>query len=340
MTREYSAVSNIKDRVNRKSVEDSIISIQQKLKLYKCIPQNGLVIYAGINSDEKRILIDFEPYKPLKTSIYKCDSVFHTEFLDYLFTDDSAYGFIIIDGESTLLGIVKGTDKKILYEYKVSLPNKQGRGGQSQNRFQRIREEKRKNYITKVCEFIHKYYINDDKVNVENFVLAGSAELKNELYNSSSLDPRIKNKIICLIDTCYGSINGFNQAILESKEMLSNTKLKKEIELLSDFFNEINKETLMVSYGRRDTITALEAGCCKILILSEKYPEDEIEELIQKYSDKTIIKIISDTTTEGTQFYKGFGGIGSILRYQYNFEHSNDYDYDYEFDNEFDNDFI
>jgi len=30
---------------------------------------------------EKRLLIDFEPYRPINTSVYLCDSRFHVEAL-------------------------------------------------------------------------------------------------------------------------------------------------------------------------------------------------------------------------------------------------------------------
>jgi peptide chain release factor subunit 1 len=61
----------------------AITSTQQKLKLYTRIPDNGLVIYCGTiltdDGKEKRVNIDFEPFKPINTSLYLCDNKFHTE---------------------------------------------------------------------------------------------------------------------------------------------------------------------------------------------------------------------------------------------------------------------
>ena len=78
----------------RLSVLGAITSTQQKLKLYNRIPENGLVLYCGIiltdDGKEKRVNIDFEPFKPINTSLYLCDNKFHTEVrrcnLDRLFT--------------------------------------------------------------------------------------------------------------------------------------------------------------------------------------------------------------------------------------------------------------
>lgn len=67
----------------RLSVLGAITSTQQKLKLYNRIPDNGLVIYCGTiltdDGKEKRVNIDFEPFKPINTSLYLCDNKFHTE---------------------------------------------------------------------------------------------------------------------------------------------------------------------------------------------------------------------------------------------------------------------
>ena len=47
------------------------------------VPPNGLVVYCGtiVTSEgkEKKVNIDFEPFKPINTSLYLCDNKFHTE---------------------------------------------------------------------------------------------------------------------------------------------------------------------------------------------------------------------------------------------------------------------
>ena len=100
---ELGAAANIKSRVNRNSVITAITSVQAKLKLYNKVPANGLVIYCGeiITEDgkEKKVNIDFEPFKPLTHSLYLCDNQFHTEALNALLADDSKFGFIIMDGK-------------------------------------------------------------------------------------------------------------------------------------------------------------------------------------------------------------------------------------------------
>lgn len=57
------------------------------------VPPNGLVVYTGTimtdDGKEKKVNIDFEPFKPINTSLYLCDNKFHTEALNELLESDN-----------------------------------------------------------------------------------------------------------------------------------------------------------------------------------------------------------------------------------------------------------
>lgn len=57
-----------------------------------------------------------------------------------------------------------------------------------------------------------------------------------------------------------------------------------------------------------------------------------LEWLAEKYKDfGATLEFVSDKSSEGNQFVKGFGGIGAMLRYKVNFEQLADYDDEDEF---------
>ena len=117
------------------------------------VPPNGLVLYTGTiltdEGKEKKVNIDFEPFKTINTSLYLCDNKFHTEALSELLESENKYGFIVMDGNGTLFGTLSGNTREILHKFTVDLPKKHGRGGQSALRFARLRMEKRHNYVRK-----------------------------------------------------------------------------------------------------------------------------------------------------------------------------------------------
>ncbi|KAI4519440.1 peptide chain release factor eRF1/aRF1 [Schizophyllum commune] len=273
LTQEYGTASNIKSRVNRLSVLAAITSTQQRLKLYNRVPPNGLVLFVGTiltdEGKEKKVSFDFEPHKPINTSLYLCDNKFHTEALQELLESDSRFGFIVMDGNGTLFGTLAGNTREVIHKFTVDLPKKHGRGGQSALRFSRLRDEKRHNYVRKVAELAVQHFITNDKVNVQGLVLAGSADFKTELSQSDMFDPRLAAKVIKVVDVSYGGENGFNQAIELAAESLANVKFVQEKKLIQRYFDEISQDTGKYCFGVDDTLKALELGAVETLIVWE-----------------------------------------------------------------------
>ncbi|CAO0798082.1 unnamed protein product [Mucor circinelloides] len=273
LVNEQGTASNIKSRVNRLSVLSAITSTLHRLKLYTKVPPNGLVLYCGTivtdEGKEKKVNIDFEPHKPINTSLYLCDNKFHTEALSELLETDSKFGFIVMDGHSTLFGTLAGNTRDIIHKFSVDLPKKHGRGGQSALRFSRLREEKRHNYVRKVAELAVNFFITNDKVNVSGLVLAGSADFKTELSQSDLFDSRLQAKIIKVVDVSYGGENGFNQAINLAADSLANLKFVHEKKLIGSYFDEISQDTGKYCFGVSDTLKALELGAVENLLVWE-----------------------------------------------------------------------
>ncbi|KAJ1310482.1 hypothetical protein OPQ81_007215 [Rhizoctonia solani] len=273
LTQEYGTASNIKSRVNRLSVLAAITSTQQRLKLYNRVPPNGLVLFVGTiltdEGKERKVAFDFEPHKPINTSLYLCDNKFHTEALSELLESDSKFGFIVMDGNGSLFGTLSGNTREIIHKFTVDLPKKHGRGGQSALRFSRLRDEKRHNYVRKVAELAVQHFITNDKVNVAGLVLAGSADFKTELNQSDMFDPRLAAKVIKVVDVSYGGENGFNQAIELAAESLSNVKFVQEKKLIQKYFDEISQDTGKYCFGIDDTLKGLEMGAVETLIVWE-----------------------------------------------------------------------
>eukprot|EP00571_Detonula_confervacea_P015719 CAMPEP_0172297968 /NCGR_PEP_ID=MMETSP1058-20130122/808_1 /TAXON_ID=83371 /ORGANISM="Detonula confervacea, Strain CCMP 353" /LENGTH=458 /DNA_ID=CAMNT_0013007195 /DNA_START=75 /DNA_END=1451 /DNA_ORIENTATION=- len=373
---EYGTASNIKSRVNRLSVLGAITSTQQRLKLYNKCPKNGLVMYCGTvmtdDGKEKKVNIDFEPFKCINTSLYLCDNKFHTEDLNELLMDDEAFGFIVMDGNGSLYGTVQGSAREVLHKFSVDLPKKHGRGGQSALRFARLRLEKRHNYVRKVAEMATQLFITEgQRPNIQGLVLAGSADFKSELMRSDLFDMRLSKIVIKMVDVSYGGEHGFQQAIEYSSDTLGEVKLMKEKKLLQKYMDEISQDTGKYCFMVEDTLKALELGAVEELIVWENLeinryvlrnvstseekvihlnPEQEknpsffhdsatgaeleviekevmVEWLANHFKDYGCkLEFVTDRSGEGTQFVKGFGGIGGTLRWKVDFIQLGEYE--------------
>mmetsp|Transcript_20326 Transcript_20326/g.36955 ORF Transcript_20326/g.36955 Transcript_20326/m.36955 type:complete len:439 (-) Transcript_20326:135-1451(-) len=309
LTEEYGTASCIKSRVNRLSVLSAITSTQQRLRRYNKTPENGLIIYCGevLSEDgkEKKVTIDFEPFKPINTSMYLCDNKFHTEHLQQLLEDDDKFGFLIMDGNGSLFGTVQGNHREVLHKFSVDLPKKHGRGGQSALRFARLRLEKRHNYMRKVGELATQFFIpSGERPNITGLVVAGSAEFKQDLTQNSDLfDQRLSAIVIPpLLDISYGGEAGFNQAIELSSDTLKNVKFIQEKRLITKFLDEVAADTGKFCFGIRDTMQALEAGACESLIVWENL---EIKRLVIRdpHADKEEVHFCTPEEEKNPKLY-------------------------------------
>lgn len=265
---------------------------------------------------------------------------------------DQKFGFIIIDGSGVLFATVCGRQQTVLSRWGVTLPKKHGRGGQSALRFARLRMEARANYITKVKEMTTNHFIDPatSRCNVAGIVLAGSADLKDVL--KQALDPRLN--VLALFDIQYGFTQGLQQAVTLAEGTLKNVGLIQEKKIISQFFEEISRsdDNAKISYGMRDTLPLIDSGVIETLIVWENLPDirsvvqspdgvtrtvvckeedipkhvakgDEILEsdifvdwITENYHTFGMdLVIVGDATPEGSQFCRGFGGVGAVLRY-------------------------
>ena len=364
---EIGKADNIRDRVNRQAVFMALTSVKERLRGYHKAPKNGIAIYCGNvfvagNKTEKKMLMAIEPHKELISKLYKCSDVFETEPLKILLEANERYGFIIVDGNGALFGFLQGNSKKIGSKFQVQLPKKHGRGGQSSNRFANIREEKRLIYTKKVCEEANKVFIEGNKANVNGIIMAGSADFKTNVYECATFDPRLRKKVLKLVDIAYGQEQGFNQAIELSQDCFANVRLVQEQKTLNRFYENINLDTGMIVYGINETMKQYFEGSIERMIIHDNLEYNHVE-LRQVKGDKTVVVkylktadieyqnvwkdpetkvdysilssellidwlgdkytesgvdlfFITDRSSEGNQFVKGFAGIGAILKYK------------------------
>lgn len=234
-----------------------------------------------------------EPPQPLQKKLYLCDKRFHTDLLRELEETHAEYLYVIITGSGYDLFALGGSVRHI-YSKSVSLPNKHNKGGQSQNRYQRLHKEAIGLYVQSIVENVKPRVSEFD-----GLVLAGPADIKNHVGEHFDT--------IAIVDTAYSGRAGFNEAFEKTRNLL-NTELNKEVEVVSRFFDMIATDNPLYTYGKDETIRALESGMVETLLIGPNEPEYDVE------SFGSDVFIVSGETPIGHQFLQSFG-IGAILRY-------------------------
>lgn len=131
---EKSTANNIKSRATRNAVIEAIEKVIRELKLGPQKYANGIAIYCGNTSQDEGVPnIEFfavEPPQPLKVRMYRCDQIFFVEPLKEMLDVQEVYGLLAIDRKEATIGMLEGTQIKVLQKMTSGVPGKIRAGGQ------------------------------------------------------------------------------------------------------------------------------------------------------------------------------------------------------------------
>jgi len=269
---EYGTASNIKSTTTRKNVQDAIVKVQQRLKLFKEAPENGLVIFcgaipqngAGSERIETYVIL---PPEPIHIYLYRCDARFHTEHLQELLREKETYGILLIDASATTLATLQGRRLEIVREFTSGVPGKTRAGGQSARRYERLREMRLQEYFRRVGEHANETFLPIE--NLKGLIIAGPGPTKYDFEKGDYLNYMLKDKIIDTIDTAYVSEQGVKEVVDKAPEIMRKIRYIEEKQVVQQFLYEIGHDTGMATYGEEEVRRALEAGAVRTLLLSE-----------------------------------------------------------------------
>ena len=269
---EYGTASNIKSTTTRKNVQDAIVRVQQRLKLFKETPETGLVIFcgaipqngAGSERIETYVII---PPEPIHIYLYRCDSRFHTEHLQELLKEKEAYGILLIDSSEATIAILEGRRLEIVSELTSGVPGKTRAGGQSARRYERLREMRLQDYFRRVGEHANEVLLQ--KENLKGIIIGGPGPTKHDFAKGDYLNYQLKEKILDVVDTAYVDEQGVKEVVEKAPEIMKKVRYIEERRIMQQFLYEIGHDTGMATYGEEAVRKALEAGVVKTLLLSE-----------------------------------------------------------------------
>jgi peptide chain release factor subunit 1 len=353
---EQGTAENIKSRTTRKNVVSALEKAIQHLKLYKGTPPNGLALYVG-NIAEQEGAADIkvwaiEPPEKLQTKLYWCDQVFRLEPLHDMAAEKEIYGLVVMDNQEAAIGMLKGKKIVLIRHLESIVPSKTAKGGQSAQRFERVREGLINDFYKEIAESIKGAFPSE----VQAILFGGPGPAKETFLREEYLPTDLRKQILGPVGTGYSDEAGLEELVERGKELLAEASVAKERELVRKFLEHLQRGTGLVMYKLKDVLDAMEKGAVDTLLLSEKSDLFEVEyECPEGHGNKLFVKqaeidslkcpvhgkvvklvgkmdahdafeamaknygtkleIISKDTREGEQLL-ALGGLGAVLRYR------------------------
>ncbi len=357
---EHSEASNIKSKQTRTNVQDALSSIQSRLKGYNKTPENGMVIFSGAveakgDKTEMETIVLENPPQPIESYIYHCDSNFETEPLKEMLRDKSLYGLIVLDRRESNVGWLRGKRVDPVASATSLVPGKQKKGGQSAQRFARLRREAIDKFYKEVAEMANEVFV-PKKDDLQGVLIGGPSPTKEEFIDGDYLHHELQQKVVDKFDVSYTDESGLYELVDAAQDRLADLEVMKDKQKMSNFFEELRGGEL-AAYGEDNVRQNLQAGAVDTLLLSEDLrrkrasfvcpncdatteetfegdisnvdcpecgatmevdeTEDVVDELVELAEQmSTDVAFISSDFEEGEQLRDAFGGVAGILRYQ------------------------
>jgi len=235
---EWGTASNIKSNTTRKNVQDAIVKVIQRLKLFKTVPDNGLVIFCGAipqngpGSEKMEVYVVLPP-EPVNIYLYRCDSRFHIEHLMDFLKEKETFGILLLDSSGATFATLKGRRLEIVQDITSGIPGKHRAGGQSARRFERLREAQVVEFFKRVGEHANNIFLPIPEL--KGLILGGPGPTKYDFEKGRFLDYRLKEKIIATMDTAYTGEQGVEETVERAPEIIRNIRYVEEKRIVQKF---------------------------------------------------------------------------------------------------------
>jgi peptide chain release factor subunit 1 len=361
VTQEHSEASNIKSKDTRTNVQDALKSIKDRLKYYDTKPpENGMVLFSGAvdsggGQTEMITRVLESPPQPIESFRYHCDSEFLTEPLAEMLTDKGLFGLIVLDRRESNVGWLRGKRVEPVKSASSLVPGKQRKGGQSAQRFARLRLEAIDNFYQEVAGMANELFV-PKRHEMNGILVGGPSPTKDEFLDGDYLHHELQDMVLGKFDVAYTDESGLSDLVDSASEVLAEHEILEDKQVMEEFFEQLH-DGEKATYGFKPTRENLMMGAVDRLLISEdlrkdvaiyecengheEYEfldqnesmsehtcsrcgetvedgerEDAIDHLIEIAEQRgTETVFVSTDFEKGEQLLNAFGGVAGLLRY-------------------------
>lgn len=259
----------------------------------------------------------------IRKGLYKCDKKFHTESIMACFEpkdQENMYGLLIVHGEEAqFYSVYKLTNGKYdfreLKKITEYLPKNHDNGGQSQNRYQRLREEAIHQFLKRIAETSIELYTKNGLASIKGLGIAGTGPKRNQVPLPKHLSEIVVNNV---------SIPSVNEKIenVIPKIEFEQVDMQKEQKICGRIFDmlqtgqaEIDK---LVFCKPKKMIEHLKNGFLESLVIHQDSLAFKYKEQWEKLSSERGCSC--HFVKHDDRILNDFGGIVGILWYPLNLE--------------------
>jgi len=274
VTSEQSEAENIKSKHTRTNVQDALGKIGRKVSEEHETPENGVAFFAGNVSDtEGRPDIkiwEVVPPQTIESRHYRCDKEFVLDPLRQMVVDDRVYGLIVADKNSAAIGYLQGNSVKTAFTLESNVPGKTRAGGQSAQRFARLRKQMLKSFLQEIAEKAKSAFMDKARDGeLLGIIVGGPGFVKDKLIDDGYIHQELEDEIVAVESLNYSGEEALEELVSKAEDAIEDSQVVREKNIVNEFFTNLKEENGKSEYGVEPVQKALKMGAVDTLLISE-----------------------------------------------------------------------
>jgi len=257
-------------------------------------------------SPENVTVLDSLPFE-CSENRYHCGKEFKTDSLKGGVDTGLKVGLCVIERGRAALGLLKGGRVRTISTEESQVMGKSRSGGQSAQRFARVREKQKEQFFSKVADRLEVIAREHE---ADACVIGGT------LSSAKEFEPFLWHDVNLLgtYSVDHAEEESLEELVRRASERICSEEGAKDRDLVQTFLQSIRDGS--AAYGRDPVRTKLERGGVDTLILSTNLKTEEIKNLSERAQQYgSAVRVIDPTFEQAEMFENISNGYGALLRW-------------------------
>lgn len=321
-----------------KPIQQALERARERVEEYDTVPENGLVVYAGVVEDEVVDFVFDDLPTPVETGTVVQDNEFDTAPLDSSPEEsvadlDRDYGLVVVERGGAAFGRLSEGEVVVLEEYGSDVEGESSTGGFSEDRYERERERQAESFFDRVADDAAETFLADPSATeaspeaeertgdaagtvVSGLLIGGTSDSAEQFLADDRLDYRLRELLVTdPIPVENVSREGLEQLVQRGREEIEAASQERVEEALDCFYGGVEGDE-PVAYGPEEVDRALEFEAVETLLVTDELSVERRHDFEQRVAETGGESLaVPEKVEGGERLVEGLGGVGALLRY-------------------------
>ncbi|MFC4989456.1 Vms1/Ankzf1 family peptidyl-tRNA hydrolase [Saliphagus infecundisoli] len=320
-----------------KPIRQALERARERLEEYDTIPENGLVIYAGVVESEVVDFVFDDLPTPVETGTVAQDNEFVTAPLESgsgASADlDGEFGLLVVERGGVALGRLSDDEVTVVAEYDSEVSERASTSGYAEGSYEREDDRQAEAFYDRVAEDAAEAFLADsaatgaspaaaertgdgDGAAVAGLLVGGTSHSAEQFLADDRLDYRLEEALVAdPIPVEDASENGLEQLADRGREEIEAASRERVAEALDRFYSGVETDEPVAS-GPEEVDRALEFEAVETLLVTGELSVERRHGFERRVAETGGESIAVPEDVEGGQrLAEEFDGVAALLRY-------------------------